>query len=359
MACNAAASERRVIKIAALTLMTCAIAVPQAQPNSRVQVPSGLDSQSGQVVSVIQWLTVVADLTKSEEFFHGLMGLESPGGDPRMRLEYYETVPVLAEMYASQSALRNFTLRIPGSDMGVEPSQWKDAPGKLLASHIQDPGAGHLILKTWNIDGFLPRIARGGAQVLTAGGRPVTLTGVGGTSRVLWLREPNGFFVALEQPIPPPPAPGANGAPSPSYYTSADAGFAVKDLDKTARFYRDLLGFQGETGDWTSNTDQLNAFGIATAEYRMSILHLPGANVAIRLVEFRGLDRKPMEKNITDPNSLVLRMRVRGLDALTAKLKAAGTRIVSVSGQPTSMGRNRLLMVEGPDNVFLQLMEIP
>lgn len=274
-----------------------------------------------------------------------------------MRLGFYATVPFLTEMYNSRSDLRNFTLRVPGSDMGVEPSQWKDATRKLLPSRIQDPGAGHLILKTWNMDGFVARNLKEGAQVLTAGGRPVTVAGPGGMNRVIWMREPNGFFIALEQPDPAPPLSGANGAPPASYYTGADAGFAVEDLDKTVHFYRDLLGFQAETGDWMASKDQLSAFGINNGQYRMSILRMPGSNVAIRLVEFKSVDRKPLEKKITDPNSLVLRMRVRGIDALAMKLKSAGTRIVSVSGAPYANGRTRWFMVEGPDNVFVQLTE--
>jgi hypothetical protein len=86
---------------------------------------------------------------------------------------------------------------------------------------------------------------------------------------------------------------------------------------------------------------------------------MPGSNVALRLVEFKGVDRKPLQQKITDPNSLVLRMRVQGIDALAAKLKAAGTRIVSVSGEPYTNGRTRWFMVEGPDNVFVQLTEAP
>ena len=325
--------------------------VPVAQPK--------LAPAEGKVLGVIQWFTVVADLPKAEQFYHETMGLESPGGDPRMRLEYYAVVPFLIEMYNNKSDLRNFGLRIPGADMGVEPGQWKEVSGKLLPSRIQDPGAGYLILKTWNINGFLPRIAKAGTQVLTSGGHPVTVAEPGGMNQVLWMREPNGFFVALEQPIPPPPAPGANGAPSPSYYTGADAGFAVEALDKTVHFYQDLLGFNADTSDWLASKDQLNAYGIRSGQYRTSTLHMPGSNVAIRLVEFKRVDRKPLQKKITDPNSLVLRMRVQGIDALAAKLKAAGTKIVSVSGEPYTNGRTRWFMIEGPDNVFVQLTEAP
>ena len=52
----------------------------------------------GKVLGVIQWFTVVADLPKAEQFYHETMGLESPGGDPRMRLEYYAVVPFLIEI---------------------------------------------------------------------------------------------------------------------------------------------------------------------------------------------------------------------------------------------------------------------
>ena len=101
------------------------------------------------------------------------------------------------------------------------------------------------------------------------------------------------------------------------------------------------------------------ASAFMSCTYRTSTLHMPGSNVALRLVEFKGVDRKPLQQKITDPNSLVLRMRVQGIDALAAKLKAAGTRIVSVSGEPYTNGRTRWFMVEGPDNVFVQLTEAP
>ena len=86
---------------------------------------------------------------------------------------------------------------------------------------------------------------------------------------------------------------------------------------------------------------------------------MPDSNVALRLTEFKGVDRKPLNKKITDPNSLVLRMRVQGIDSVAAKLKAEGTKIVSVSGEPYANGRTRWFMIEGPDNVFVQLTEAP
>jgi hypothetical protein len=83
------------------------------------------------------------------------------------------------------------------------------------------------------------------------------------------------------------------------------------------------------------------------------------------LIEFKGMERKPVHTQIIDPGTLVLRMRVRGIVALADKLKAAGTKIVSLSGQPYANGkdgnvcqndRGCWFMVQGPDNVFVQLV---
>ena len=75
--------------ISTLAALGASVLVAQPKP-----APS-----EGKVLGVIQWFTVVADLPKAEQFYHETMGLESPGGDPRMRLEYYAVVPFLIEMY--------------------------------------------------------------------------------------------------------------------------------------------------------------------------------------------------------------------------------------------------------------------
>lgn len=65
-------SWRRLAAGVALALLTCSAALPQSEA----------PSSGGQVLGVIQWFTVVADLAKAERFYHGLMGLESVGAIP-------------------------------------------------------------------------------------------------------------------------------------------------------------------------------------------------------------------------------------------------------------------------------------
>ncbi len=330
-----------------------------------------LPGSKGEVVSVVQWFNSVSDLSKAEQFWHALMGLEPAAGDPKMRLTWYEVRPFLTEMYLTKAKLRNFELRIPGTEMGVEPVQWSNTNTRVASTRIQDPGAAHLILGTRNIDAVMERIngvgAKLGVKVLTSGGKPIRVAGANGMNRIVWLREPNGFFVELVQPDPlPAPGQDAEFAPAPNYYVAGDAGFTVEDLEKTVRFYRDELGFQvREMTEFVSSKELLAAFGLHGGEYRTAVLRTPATMSEIRLVEFKGLDRKPpLERQITDPGTLVLRMRVRGIVELSEKLKALGTKIVSISRKPYANGtvgnvcendRGCWFMMQGPDNVFVQL----
>jgi catechol 2,3-dioxygenase-like lactoylglutathione lyase family enzyme len=313
---------------------------------------------AGELLSLIQYIPM-GDIEKSERFYHDTLGLESLAGDPRMRFGWYGVVPFLTEMYTVKGNARNYSLRIPGTDMGVEPVEWSEANGKPLPVRIQDPGAAHLIMNTWNMDAIVERINRSGAQIVTAGRKPVTVDAPGGKQRVLWVRDLNGFFIQIVQPEPPPPAAGANGAPASSYWLGASAGFTVENTDAAVRFYRDVLGLPVETSEFSSDRNQLALFGLSSGEYRTTTVRLPGNSPHIRLLEFRGVDRKPIRPRIEDPNALVLRFRVRGIDALTAKLKAAQTRIVSLSGGPIANGPTRWLMLQDPNNMYVQFTEAP
>ena len=47
---------------------------------------------------ILNILPVTDNLDRAEEFYHRLLGLESPQGDPRARLVWYPQVPFLDDM---------------------------------------------------------------------------------------------------------------------------------------------------------------------------------------------------------------------------------------------------------------------
>src|SRR5262249_46935737 len=134
--------------------------------------------------------------------------------------------------------LRFSTVRIPGSTMGIEIVEFKDIDRKPLPRRLQDPGATMLMLSVRDVDSALARMKTAGAAVVTAGGAPVMLPG--GKNRAVIIKDPDGFFIALEQADPLP----ATNAPATSNVIGARACITVGDMDQTMKLYRDVLGFQ-------------------------------------------------------------------------------------------------------------------
>jgi catechol 2,3-dioxygenase-like lactoylglutathione lyase family enzyme len=313
-----------------------------------------------QVLGLIGYMIVPDQLEKSVEFYHHLLGLQLPNGDPRIRLHWYDTVPFLTEMYGVKERARNMTLRIPGADIGVEPMQWSASKGKLLQPRLQDPGAAQLVLSVRDLDEFLMYLTKGGVKVVTPGGKPVAFNNSDGKGRAVIVQDFHGYYVRLVEPDPLPPAQGANGAGAGAYIMGANVAVSVDDTEKAARFYKDALGVNVQLGDgFQSDPNELAILGMkGNVQYRHSVVMFPAKN-QLHLIEFKGIDRKPIHPGIVDPDAVVLRVSVRGMDALYSKVKTANAQIVSVSGAPYLNGRTRWLMLRDPDGIYVQPVEQP
>ena len=204
-----------------------------------------------------------------------------------------------------------------------------------------------------DLDAALARLKKAGARVITVGGAPAV---IGGRLRVVFLQDPDGFVIELNQPSP---------LPAPTAETSGNVfgsafEVAIRDTDTTVAFYRDLLGFQAVVGP-SFNGDKLMAdtAGTPGAQFRQSRLQVPGTSASMSLIEFKGIDRKPLSPRLQDPGMTMLQLMVRDLDSLLKRLKAGGATIVSVGGEPVTMGPLRLAVVRDPNNLFLELIERP
>jgi len=315
---------------------------------------------SAEVTGLIGYMVVPDALEKSLEFYHNLLGLQQPGGDPRARLKWYGVVPFLTDMYGVHGNARNFTLQVPGAELGVEPMQWSESKGKPLQPRPQDPGASQLILSVNDIDELLGFLTKGGVKVITTGGKPMTVNNSQGKAQVVVVQDFHGYYVRLVQPDPLPPLGGANGAGPPGYIMGGNVAITVQDTEKAAEFYRDVLGLKVQFGNgFSSDVNELAVLGIKrNVQYRDSIVMFPGKS-QLHLVELKNIDRKPIHPGIVDQNAVVLRIAVRGIDSLYNKMKASKVPIVSVSGAPYQNGQTRWLMVRDPDNIYVQPVERP
>jgi len=336
--------------IALFTALILAAAVPTLAQAPAQPEPAG--------PFILNLLPVMDNLDRAEQFYHSLLGLESPLGDPRARLLWYPQAPFLDDMYGVKGNTRNFFLRVPGSELTLEIEQFSGAKGKRLDTHIQDPGAVQLIFTTNNIDQLTDWLTKGGAKVLTSGGKPVSLTSEEGTARAIVFQDFNGYFVKLIQRDGPPAAPSPTGAPPNSFITGVTIGVTVDDTEKTARFYHDVLGVDVKTGpSFSADSKQTEAFGLKGAQVRESAVMFPDKTPPLHFFEFKGVDRKPLHPLVADPNSVLIRIALHDMDKVVERVKAAGGQIMNVSGGPIRNGRNLFLIVTDPNGAHLQLLE--
>jgi catechol 2,3-dioxygenase-like lactoylglutathione lyase family enzyme len=275
------------------------------------------------VVGVGTFIHVVANLDRTVRFYGDRLGLELNGA-PRPRA--FSTNAVVEGLYdAKGSQSRVAVFKIPGSPLGAEFVEFKDANQKPVRPRIQDPGASLLAIPVRDIDSVMAKLKEDVTPVI--GGTVVT--------------DPDGFFIQLVS-------------------SGARLSLTVDNTDRTLRLFRDLLGFQPEIGKaFVKDKGKLKALGLPRASYRSSIARVPGTEFEVDFIEFKGIDRKPLATGIHDPGAGVLRLIVRDVDALLPTLKAAGVPVVTAGGETVSIGARHVVNMRDPDNFFFQIMQQP
>jgi catechol 2,3-dioxygenase-like lactoylglutathione lyase family enzyme len=292
---------------------------------------------SGQATGVGNFIHVVANLDKSIEFYHDGIGLELNGDQgPRP----YVMNAAVTNLYDAPGELRFAVLKVPDSDMNVEIVEFKNFNSKPATTRLQDPGATLLILTMRDLDSVMARLNKIGAKVVSAGGVP----SVRGNTKVVFVRDPDGFFVEMVQ---------RESAPAgDKNVLGIGFGMVVEDTEKTLDFYRDVFGFQPKIGTFSADTGRMATAGTPGAQYRRSTAMVPGTSFEIEFLEFKDIDRKPLHLAIHDPGAGVFRLKVRDLDATAKSLT-----LVTMDHGLISIGKSRFTMARDLNNLFLEPMQ--
>jgi len=126
-------------------------------------------------------------------------------------------------------------------------------------------------------------------------------------------------------------------------------------MEETLKAYRDVLGFtvEGETA-FSADAAMRKLTGLAKAEVRTNRIQAPGSMLWIELVEFKGVDRKPLRMKIQDRGAARLQLRVQDTDAVVAAVKAAGMSVMSEDGIAQPIPPNfKGALVADPNNFLL------
>jgi catechol 2,3-dioxygenase-like lactoylglutathione lyase family enzyme len=158
------------------------------------------------------------------------------------------------------------------------------------------------------------------------------------------------------------PQPAANAAPAGDVVIgSGSFSPIVSDLERSLKFYSDLVGAAapGTTPAWSTDPALLNFLGAPTSQIRFSSVRIPGSTLTVEIVEYKDIDRKPVQPRPQDPGAVRLILIVRDLDAMLARLKTQGVPVVTAGGVPVALGKEkaRAVMLKDPDGFFIELMQ--
>jgi catechol 2,3-dioxygenase-like lactoylglutathione lyase family enzyme len=343
----------RRLTVVLVLLSPLAILAQGPAPERPSAVPTGLVVGSGNFFGPI-----VASLERAVAFYRDGLGLPAAdsvsNADMNAPLRHLFGLPFDSAQGRAEAHLRWTVARPPSMTGGIEIVEISGASGRPLGRRVQDPGAFMLLVTVGDIDAAMQRMKTLGGIVVTRSGAPVT-AGRTNKLRAVVIRDPDDHFVELLQPDPVP----AGSVPGPS---DARIRLTVDDLDRAVRLYRDALGFhQVSISAFTNDRTGMELLGLPEeGEYRYASLQVPGSNLSIELIEFRGMARQHVEGRIQDPGSTRLQLQVRDLDGAIRAVVDAGGAVVSSGGAPVELpaGRGatmRAAMVRDPNNLFLVL----
>jgi len=289
---------------------------------------------------------VVSNLDQSIAFYRDVLGLELSA--PPAPFSDNPAIMKLGNTPGAQSHIA--VMKIPGAGFGVELIDYKDIDRKPAHPRFQDPGAANLAILVKDVDAVAARLKQAGAHILTAAGAPVEVQNI---EKGFFAQDPDGFVIEVTR-LNTLPAAASTIAGN---VFGASVEITIADTDQSAKFYRDLLGFQLRVGDsFNGNKLMADTAGTPGAQFRQSSGNIPGTTTRLTLIEFKGIDRKPLATRVQDPGAALLQLKVRDVDAAVNRLKAGGATVVSTGGEPVTMGTRKLAIVRDPNNLFLELL---
>lgn len=136
--------------------------------------------------------------------------------------------------------------------------------------------------------------------------------------------------------------------------------FTVSDIDRTAAFFRDVLGFSITTKTRQAGEVVGRITGVPGAELDIVFAMAPGHMIElmqyITPVSQRVFDLKPC-----DPGFTHIAFEVEDIDAAVQAIEAAGCEPFGtpqiVPAGPRKGGKN--VYVRGPDNIFIEFQQAP
>jgi catechol 2,3-dioxygenase-like lactoylglutathione lyase family enzyme len=137
-------------------------------------------------------------------------------------------------------------------------------------------------------------------------------------------------------------------------------GFQVSDLEKSLRFYRDLLGFEVTATRVARDTYLAELVGYPGVELHVAFLRFPASEHILELLEYRNVTRQPVDTGTANPGTAHVCVSVDDLRAVHRTLRGAGVEFVSDPVLVTS-GANKgriAVYAKDPDGIRVEFLQL-
>ena len=154
-------------------------------------------------------------------------------------------------------------------------------------------------------------------------------------------------------------APG--NEPEPAVLAVYHTGVTVTNLERSLRFYRDLLGLEVVATRTAREPYILRLVDAPQATLEIALLRVPGGQHLVELLEYVNIERAPVTSRPRDPGTAHLCFYVRNLAGMYSRLMSAGIEALSEPLTATA-GRNAgatIVYVRDPDGFWVELIDDP
>ncbi len=307
-----------------------ALAYPQATP----------------VIQLQNLAHTTESLEKTVPFYRDVLGLPVNGTRDPLEQKPQKLDEDMSKFTATKGmSFRGATFRIPNAAFGFELTEFTGGSRKPVRPNIQDIGAATLVLQVRDMEKVLAKVKASGAAIVTVGGAPVNPTGNPNSKlREIVVRDPDGFFVELQQPDPLP----ASATTTTGDILGASVQFSIEDSAKTVAFLRDAVGFNARpTGALGTNPVVQDLIGLQGAQWRITHGNIPGTTLDFGLIEYSGVPRTKVVAGAEDPGSPAFTMVVRDVNSAVDQWTKAGGTVATTGGKA-------IVRANGAGNVFVR-----
>ncbi len=104
----------------------------------------------------------------------------------------------------------------------------------------------------------------------------------------------------------------------------------VSDLNQSVHFYGDLIGMEipRPPGDWQTGEGVLKMYGASGGKFRVANAQVTGVAMRVEMVEFQGVDRKPVRRAPGEPAASILILTVADLQPVLDRLKTSKNDVI-------------------------------